>query len=36
MDRIIEQLRNCTTQELRDIANTINEEVKRREKEEKK
>jgi hypothetical protein len=36
MDKIIEQLSNCTTQELRNIANVINQEVMRRDREAEK
>jgi hypothetical protein len=36
MDRIIERLGNCSTQELQDISNIIAKEITRRNKEEEK
>jgi hypothetical protein len=36
MDRIIERLGNCSTQELKDISNIISKEITRRNKEEEK
>lgn len=36
MDKIIEQLKDCSTQELKDIAEIIDEKIKRREREEEK
>lgn len=36
MDKIIEQLKDCSTQELRDIITIVNNEITRRNKEEEK
>jgi hypothetical protein len=36
MDRIIERLGNCSTQELKDLSGIISKEITRRNKEEEK